>query len=110
MIFCHGSSVCGITELYPCSTAHDDTSSPVIYLTPNRAYALFYIRDKDINYVTCGVTAEGYVRCWFDPIPVKYIDGKKVMLDGHTRAVAAYLAGWDSVPVYTDEDEINLNA
>lgn len=62
MVLYHGNSVCGIEELNPCSAAHDDPTSPVVYLTPNRAYALFYIRDREINYVTCGVTAEGYIR------------------------------------------------
>ncbi|MFA6730476.1 MAG: hypothetical protein WCR95_05730 [Eubacteriales bacterium] len=31
------------------------------YLTPNRAYALFYIIDKEINWVTCGVKEDGIV-------------------------------------------------
>ncbi len=30
--------------------------------------------------------------------------------DGHTRAVAAHLAGWDAVPVYWDEDELDMRA
>ncbi|MCL2058199.1 MAG: GNAT family N-acetyltransferase [Oscillospiraceae bacterium] len=46
----------------------------------------------------------------FDPIPVKRFNGKVLMTDGHTRAVAAYLAGWDSVPVYWDEDELDMRA
>ena len=46
----------------------------------------------------------------FDPIPVKRLDGRVLMTDGHTRAVAAYLAGWDSVPVYWDEDDLDMHA
>ena len=46
----------------------------------------------------------------FDPIPIKPFDGKILMTDGHTRAVAAHLAGWDSVPVYWDEDELDMHA
>ncbi|MCL1793958.1 MAG: GNAT family N-acetyltransferase [Oscillospiraceae bacterium] len=46
----------------------------------------------------------------FDPIPVKRLDGKTLMTDGHTRAVAAHLAGWDSVPAYWDEDELDMRA
>jgi hypothetical protein len=46
----------------------------------------------------------------FDPIPVKRFNGKTLMTDGHTRAVAAHLAGWDSVPVYWDEDELDMRA
>ncbi|HBM80905.1 MAG TPA: hypothetical protein DD426_08715 [Clostridiaceae bacterium] len=46
----------------------------------------------------------------FDPIPVKKLNGRTIMTDGHTRAIAAYLAGWDSVPVYWDTDELDMEA
>ena len=46
----------------------------------------------------------------FDPIPVKDFNGRILMTDGHTRAVAAHLAGWDCVPVYWDEDELDMRA
>lgn len=46
----------------------------------------------------------------FDPIPVKCLNGKALMTDGHTRAVAAYLAGWESVQVYLDNDELDMRA
>jgi Acetyltransferases, including N-acetylases of ribosomal proteins len=45
-----------------------------------------------------------------DPIPVKRFNGKILMTDGHTRAVAAYLAGLKSVPVYWDEYELDMRA
>ena len=40
----------------------------------------------------------------FDPIPVIKLDDRIVMTDGHTRAVAAILAGWNTVPVYRAMD------
>ncbi len=43
----------------------------------------------------------------FDPIPVKMLDGLPVMTDGHTRAVAALLAGLESVPLVWDDDELS---
>ncbi len=46
----------------------------------------------------------------FDPIPIKQLDGRIVMTDGHTRAVAAVLAQWDTVPVYWDPDELDWSA
>jgi RimJ/RimL family protein N-acetyltransferase len=46
----------------------------------------------------------------FDPIPVKRLDDRIIITDGHTRAVAAHLAGWDAVPVYWDKDELNMHA
>ena len=45
----------------------------------------------------------------FDPIPLKELCGKLVMTDGHTRAVAAHLAGWTDIPVYMDTDELDWN-
>jgi hypothetical protein len=52
LIYYHGTITKGISEL---------RADPVLYLTANRAYALFYIIDKDINWVTCGVKDDGVV-------------------------------------------------
>lgn len=62
MIFYHGSMTAGITKLGTNSLTHDETKTKAVYLTPNRAYAMFYIRDLEINHVTCCVTAEGFIR------------------------------------------------
>ena len=48
MLCYHGSPVAGINTLTP------PPGGP-LYLTNNRAYAMFYIRDMEINWVTCGV-------------------------------------------------------
>ena len=45
-----------------------------------------------------------------DPIPVKVLEGKQVMTDGHTRALAAYLAGLSAVPTYADPDDLDWDA
>ncbi|NLG25761.1 MAG: GNAT family N-acetyltransferase [Clostridiales bacterium] len=51
---------------------------------------------------------------WFDgsgpidPIPIKRLDGRTITTDGHTRAVAAHLAGWADAPVYWDGDELDM--
>lgn len=50
MTFYHGSPVANIIELGTRSFTHDETKSSAVYLTPNRVYALFYIRDLDVNY------------------------------------------------------------
>lgn len=68
MTMYHGSPVAGITELGTLSTTHDEARDASVYLTPNRAYALFYIRDPEINFVTCSVAAEGYVK-YFENFP-----------------------------------------
>ena len=62
MTFYHGSIIPGITELGTNSLMHDESKTIIVYLTPNRAYVLFYIRDLEINHVTCGVTDEGFIR------------------------------------------------
>ena len=41
---------------------------------------------------------------------MKRINGKNMMTDGHTRAVAAQLAGWKEIPVYWDEDDLDMRA
>lgn len=45
-----------------------------------------------------------------DPIPIKDFNGKKLMTDGHTRAVLAYLNGFAEVPCYWDTDELDMDA
>lgn len=45
-----------------------------------------------------------------EPIPIKALDGRVIMTDGHTRALAAYLAGLTEVPVVWDEDELDWEA
>jgi 8-oxo-dGTP pyrophosphatase MutT (NUDIX family) len=49
-------------------------------------------------------------RASFDPIPVKLYRGRYMMTDGHTRAVVAALAGWETVPVTLDDDPLDLLA
>lgn len=52
------------------------------------------------------------VRAWLDParmppLPVRdFGNGRLTLTDGHTRAVAAYLAGLREVPVARDDDPI----
>jgi RimJ/RimL family protein N-acetyltransferase len=46
----------------------------------------------------------------FDPIPVKRYDNKYLMTDGHTRAVLAARAGWETVPVVWDDDPLDMLA
>ena len=44
------------------------------------------------------------------PIPIKDLGGLSVMTDGHTRALAAYLAGLTCVPTYDDPDDLDWEA
>ncbi len=44
----------------------------------------------------------------FEPLPVKMLRGRYTLTDGHSRAVAACLWGLKEVPVYIDEDELDM--
>lgn len=55
----HGTTVGGLKTLSAKSRNKDKT--PVLYLTDNWSYSLFYIRDREIDFVTCGVDTDGIV-------------------------------------------------
>ena len=57
----HGTKASGILELKAISGNHEE-HAPVVFFTTNRAYSLFYIIDKEINWVTCGVDENGIVQ------------------------------------------------
>ena len=67
----------------------------------------FYISEKKLADVRKWFDPEDLSR--FDAIPVKILDGLPVMTDGHTRAVAAILAGLERVPLVWDEDDLDLD-
>ena len=46
----------------------------------------------------------------FPPIPVKGLGGQVVMTDGHTRALAAHLAGLSRIRVSREEDDLDWEA
>ena len=68
MIFYHASNIEGLEELHANSRSHGEEGKRVLYLTDNRAYSLFYLRDKKINFVTCGVREDGLVH-YFERFP-----------------------------------------
>ena len=65
----------------------------------------FYISEKKLREIESWLNPAD-LSC-FEPIPVKLLDGRPVMTDGHTRAVAALRAGLDAVPFVWDEDELD---
>ena len=57
MIFYHASNIGNLKEILPLS--NDKTSGEkVAYFTPVRAYALFYLRDMEVNHVTADVESD----------------------------------------------------
>ncbi|MBQ1372023.1 MAG: hypothetical protein IIY70_03740 [Oscillospiraceae bacterium] len=67
----------------------------------------FYISEKKLKTIAGWFQPADLSN--FEPIPVKLLDGRIVMTDGHTRAVAAIQAGLSFVPLVWDEDELNWN-
>lgn len=65
----------------------------------------FYISEKKLKDIEAWLNPAD-LSC-FEPIPVKLLDGRPVMTDGHTRAVAALRAGLEAVPLVWDEDELS---
>jgi len=45
-----------------------------------------------------------------EPIPIKKLGNEIVLADGHTRAFAAFLRGFSEVPVYWEDEELDLDA
>lgn len=61
MTLYHGSTRENIKSLNAVSKDHRSADNRVAYLTSSRTYALFYIRDIEIDYVTCGVNKSGII-------------------------------------------------
>jgi hypothetical protein len=66
-----------------------------------------FISSEKLARVLRGLDSRGLDS--LEPIPVKELDGRVILTDGHTRAFAAFLRGLD-VPVYWDEDELDWEA
>ena len=62
----------------------------------------FYISEKKLRDIEAWLNP-AELSC-FEPIPIKLLDGRPVMTDGHTRAVAALRAGLEAVPLVWDAD------
>jgi len=44
------------------------------------------------------------------PLPIKKLGQDVILTDGHTRALAAHLQGWQEIRVYWDEDDLDWEA
>lgn len=43
----------------------------------------------------------------FEPIPIKKLDSEVIFVDGHTRALAAFLHGFSEIMVYWEEEKLD---
>ena len=83
-LYYHGTTTPDIETLIP--------QNGVIYLTPNRAYALFYIIDKNINWITCSVKD--------DDGKVHYIERFPNQLEKLYSGKGGYLYRCDDIGVF----------
>lgn len=63
-----------------------------------------------INAEKFAAVMNGFDLMTMEPVPVIRLRDQVVMTDGHTHALAAYLSGASEIPVYWDEDELDLEA
>jgi len=68
---------------------------------------LFISSEKLARVIRC-LDSEGLES--LEPLPIKELDGRIILTDGHTRAFAAFLRGLVEVPVSWDEDELDWEA
>ncbi|MGA2309824.1 MAG: ParB/Srx family N-terminal domain-containing protein [Candidatus Bathyarchaeia archaeon] len=45
--------------------------------------------------------------CFAEPVPVKKLGDQVVLVDGHTRAFAAFLLGFSEIPVEWEDEELD---
>ncbi|MBX9101024.1 GNAT family N-acetyltransferase [Streptococcus anginosus] len=78
-----------------------DLTLPLSAIQPSQ----FYLSEKKLEQV----------QTWFDikdinalkPLPIKRLKDKIFFTDGHSRVFIAYQAGFEEIPVYAEEDDLN---
>lgn len=68
----------------------------------------FYLSQEKIDNIKKWFRADDLSN--FEPLPVKILDGKMVLTDGHTRAFVAYRAGLSQVPLAWETEELDWTA
>ncbi|MFR1519299.1 MAG: hypothetical protein ACLSVG_11130 [Clostridia bacterium] len=94
-IFYHATNK-KLDELLPLSKKHSGDGR-VCYFTPNRAYALFYIRDMEINHVTCGVGDNG-IPVYYEQFPQQL----KIMYSGRSGYIYTLINNGEIVNGHTN--------
>lgn len=100
----HGTTEAGIEILR--AESHDKQGNAVVYLTDNWTYSLFYIRDRKIDFVTCGVDEQGIVH--YDE---KFKDQLKILYQGRPGYI--YATEQDAQPsringIYTVQGQVKV--
>ena len=76
---------------------------PIERLTPSQLYISASKLEAVHTWFRADRLAESLART--EPIPLKRMAGRLLILDGHTRAAAAYLAGAKSLPCEWEKEE-----
>lgn len=82
----HGSSVAGIDQIRASSLLHGTDGTKVVYLTENRAYALFYIWDAEHN-----IKEGKHVTAWIRDGMVYYEEQFPEQLPTFYKGVSGYV-------------------
>jgi hypothetical protein len=64
-----------------------------------------YISSKKLDEMMKSLERSKFV--FVEPIPIKKLGNQVVFVDGHTRALAAFLLGLSEVPVYWEDEELD---
>ena len=68
----------------------------------------FYLSQEKIDNIKTWFRADDLSN--FEPLPVKILNGKMILTDGHTRAFVAYSAGLSKVPLVWENEELDWEA
>jgi hypothetical protein len=63
-----------------------------------------YISSEKLSYVMKRFQSRPV---FVEPVPVKKLGNQVVLVDGHTRAFAAFLLGFSEIPVYWEDEELD---
>ncbi len=89
----HGSSISGISQIHANSRLHGTDDVKVVYLTDNRAYALFYIWDAEHN-IRQGKHVTGWIK-----------DGTVYYEEQFPEQLSAFYKGVSGYVYYTEYNE-----
>lgn len=62
------NKIANLNVLEACSITHGESKKRSLYLTPVLPYALFYFRDREVNYVTFAVKEDNIVH-YYENLP-----------------------------------------
>ena len=68
----------------------------------------FYLSQEKIDNIKTWFRADDLSN--FEPLPVKILNGKMILTDGHTRAFVAYSAGLSKIPLVWENEDLDWEA